>query len=517
MKKILLLAFFVLVSSCSKPKSSEIKTVVLTNNDRFDSLDPLNADKWQNMAVMRLMYLQPIEISAKDEFRSKALESFNYEPKTKTMTWIVRSGNTFQNGEVIVTKDILYSVLRMINRTPNFPIVREIIGVKEWMDLPTPKRLQLPPQGIKVSENKIDITFNIDVGNPFFRFSLELFSIIPSSCINEINFELICKHPSESGYYRLEEGDVLKFIKRDDQLIHGFNAVPAFYLKNILAKEISKDIDLTDTVLVGRSDLFNENFLQELAEKDVHKIHRLPAVNMLMFLLNPNLAPFDRVEVRQHFARLVRKNLVQTKVMAFDFSKSFLTKLIPGYLDDSEFEEAREFDLKKLDLPDSIEFFYAAKTIAPDFREAVVLSLKELGFKDVKVTVVESKNIAFNLFAENKSFFAPVYTGFWDKDPLNDVQMLFTQNLHPVFKHMASIPELRALLDLELRDAGSDKKRAEVLKKINRYLYQDAKLNMVGHVRGFYLTRENNYNARSYTLLRDAVGPLWLVLNEHRE
>jgi hypothetical protein len=32
-----------------------------------------------------------------------------------------------------------------------------------------------------------------------------------------------------------------------------------------------------------------------------------------------------------------------------------------------------------------------------------------------------------------------------------------------------------------------------------------------------YLTKENNYNARSYTLLRDAVGPLWLVMNEHIE
>jgi hypothetical protein len=517
MKKILLLAFFVLVSSCSKPKSSEIKTVVLTNNDRFDSLDPLNADKSQNLAVMRLLYLQPIEISSKDEFKSKALESFSYEPEKKVMTWVIRKGNKFENGKEIVLKDILFSVLRMINRTPNFPVVREIVGVKEWMNLPTEQRLTKYPKGVRADGDKIEIEFTHNVGNPFFRFSLELFSIIPSECINELNLENTCEHPSESGYYRLEKEERIKFIKRDTESIHGFKSAPEFYLENKVPLDVTENINLRDTVVVGRSDLFKEELLKKLSDKDQHKIYKLPAANMLMFLLNPNIKPFNDQAVRFYFASLVRKNLLQTRVMSFDFSKSFLTKLVPGYLEDTEFSKASSLDISKLKLPSSIEFFYAAKTIAPDFREAVVLALKELGFKEVKLIEVESKNIAFTMFAENKSFFAPVYTGFWDKDPINDIQMLFTQNLHPVLSHMTSVPELRELLDKYLRGAQKDTERTEALKKINRYLYADAKLNMIGHVRGFYLTDEINFEARSYTLLRDTVGPLWLVMNEHNE
>ncbi|NJM09460.1 MAG: hypothetical protein HC883_00735 [Bdellovibrionaceae bacterium] len=143
------------------------------------SLDPLDADRHENLAVARMVHSTPIEVSVDNTLVSQVLSSFTYDTETRTIRWLVKSGVTYSDGTAITPEDIAFSVARMLHARPNFPVISQIKGTKKW--IAQPESLQTFPSGIRVMGNQIEIEFDQPVANPFFRFTLELFSIIPKT------------------------------------------------------------------------------------------------------------------------------------------------------------------------------------------------------------------------------------------------------------------------------------------------------------------------------------------------
>ena len=123
---------------------------VVTGTGSDTSYDPLNADQTQNLPMMRMLYLTPLEVSDDDRLRSTILSHFSFDKKNRTV-------------------------------------------------LP----LKYNPTGIKIFGQRIEIKLSEDVEHPLFRFTLELFSIIPKSCISLNSGRLTCEIPAFSGPYEL--------------------------------------------------------------------------------------------------------------------------------------------------------------------------------------------------------------------------------------------------------------------------------------------------------------------------
>ena len=74
-----------------------MKEYVITETDKYTSLDPLDADLTHNLPVARMIYATPLEIDASDSMTSLVLESFSYDRGSQTITWVVKKGLKFSD------------------------------------------------------------------------------------------------------------------------------------------------------------------------------------------------------------------------------------------------------------------------------------------------------------------------------------------------------------------------------------------------------------------------------------
>jgi hypothetical protein len=226
--------------------ASPLKYVV-TETGPVSSYDPLNADQTQNLPMMRMLYLTPLEVSDDDRLRSAILSHFSFDKKNRTVLLEVKSGLSFSNGEPIGVEDVLLSIKRMALTRPLFPVLREIEGITDWRKLATP--LKYNPTGIKIFGQRIEIKLSENVEHPLFRFTLELFSIIPKSCISLNSGRLTCEIPAFSGPYELISTDAKNplFRKRKGIADVFYKNIPS----EILFSYLSPDALLQDEPVPG--------------------------------------------------------------------------------------------------------------------------------------------------------------------------------------------------------------------------------------------------------------------------
>ena len=148
---------------------------VVTETGKPTSLDPLDGDQTQNLSVVRMIYTTPLEINRENKLSSLVLESFAYDAKTMTITWIAKKGLKFNDGSDLDVEDIAFAVSRMAFTRPQFPVIENIVGLDKWLKEPHP--LKSLPSGIQIEGNIIKIKLTKAHEHPLFRFCLEIFSI----------------------------------------------------------------------------------------------------------------------------------------------------------------------------------------------------------------------------------------------------------------------------------------------------------------------------------------------------
>jgi hypothetical protein len=79
-------------------------------------------------------------------------------------------------------------------------------------------------------------------------------------------------------------------------------------------------------------------------------------------------------------------------------------------------------------------------------------------------------------------------TGFWALDPVGDIRMLFTPNLHEDLALVSSDPTLQKLLS-ELREVPEGEATGITMKKINRHIYEQGVFNPIYQFRRLFAAR----------------------------
>lgn len=470
-------------------KESNVATFVVTETGKYTSLDPLDGDSSQNLPVARMLYATPLEINSDNTLTSRILEAFSYEQSTKTITWVVKKNVTYSDGTLITPEDIAFSVSRMAFTRPNFPLIKLISGLSEWLAKANP--LQTLPSGILVSGNTISIKLASDYPHPLFRFCLELFGVIPKSCVNLKSNKIECEDIPSSGYYRKIEdsGNSVLFEKRADiDIVQGKKNYPKQI--RITYSDIKSVFDnyssLTDQTVVQSSEAKLTKEQLKTLQSNV-EVSFTPAAWFTFLQINPNIPPFDRKECRTEFAKVFRNNFsIETNEVA---EGSIFTKLVRGYKPLNELSEATS-DVEAKECRTkfeqvSIPWGFESTTPAA-FTNAIQRTAKELGIKIDGPIEFKDRKHEVETFLNNESAFIFGRTGFWAMDPTGDIQMLFTPNLHKVLKHFWKDNILQDYLRTIVQNGEVN---SDAIDAVNSYLFQDGKINVYSHIRRFYASK----------------------------
>lgn len=460
----------------------------VTETGQPSSLDPLDADQTQNLPVARMIYATPLEIDASDSIQSLVLEKFAYDKAKKTITWTVKRGLKFSNGQELTPDDVAFAVARMAAKRPKFPVVELIEGVAEWAA--QPNALKSYPAGLTVNGQTVTIKLSSDHPHPLFRFCLELFSIIPKSCVNPENSAITCDKIPESGRYSIvkRDADGITFEKRLSTA-DGPNDIRFEYIPS---SQFAQNLDkiAPDAVVAGNEVLFSAADLSKFAKNA--SFYYLPASRFAALQINPATFGFGDKLCRQVFAREFRR---QYNELAKDFlpgESSIFTKILPGYLPTKDIE-AREFSRIKTPEADACLKKLKAKELSWGYvtgdRETLFVKTMEkvIASSDLKsrVTVFGSKKDMMEAFVESKIGVVNSGSGFWANDPAGDLQMLFTPNLHKPLNYITKDENLQKLIQDLTKNRGENSK----FYAVNQYLHDEALINTYTHLRRFYFSK----------------------------
>ncbi|MBX3022682.1 MAG: hypothetical protein KF799_13500 [Bdellovibrionales bacterium] len=466
--------------------AQSIKTFAITWTGAPTSWDPLNFDAAANIFTARMLYATPLEISAAGILTSRLLNRFSVSPDSKQIDFSIKPNQIFADGNPITAEDIATSIVRMAMVRPRFPVLENIEGLHEWLQLRTP--LNSFPKGIEVSQGRIRIRLTKAEDRPLLRFTLEPFAVIPRSCIDLNANKLSCERPSESGPYNLEVGGIgseeLVFKKRMQESIPDrirFRFPKALALMAEIAKpEASETVFFANDLDFSGADLThlrsNYAFLPTL--KAWHG----------RFLLNPLVAPFNEQICRQIFADRFREIFAQLNLLDHRVEASIFTRLTPGYQDWNQMRKsyAGSNPQDYLNRLKGVEFKWARRGAQqPAFAEAIATVCADL---DMLCTeVCSNEKSVRNLLDDGVSLISGS-TGFWPLDVLGDLQMLFTPNMH---KHLSTVAE-NDQLQKAIRTARLHNGKLSALHDINRILYDDAIYNVYTHHQYFYVVHKEH-------------------------
>jgi hypothetical protein len=508
---VLLLVTLIIIGTNMFKTKEEVKELIFFDTGYPNSFDPLDADKFINMSRARMLFATPIEVSYENKLTSNVLSEFSYDREKLEIKFIVKENIFYSDNSKITVDDIVFSILRMAQARPDFPVLRKIVGIKEWLEKKDP--LKSKPTGISIEKNEIKIKLTTNTPNPLFRFSLELFSIIPRSLINPDTNKLIGMPPS-SGYYKIESSDInsISFTKiKEVERSYKIEAPSKIKFKYISVKDLSKeDFQFSNNaILTGLDVRLDLEGLSELRNK--FKFKYLPNTRFKTVLINPNIPPFDNAVCRRQFARELRKTYSEFQHKTYTVSASVFSKVIPGYRDDEFFEKKFESDSQhkcewnKFEIP----WTSIKDPIATFDNIAVFKTLIRLGVGFKVLPALDNLDQLNGLFKNNKVAFDFFRSGFWAQDAIGDTEMIFTPNMHDPLHFVNQNLELRK--SIQNLDHVDESNIDDAMASVNLSIYKDSTMVPVLHSRVFYAAN----NIESINELPQAVvhpAP-WQVFN----
>lgn len=484
------MAFILVIGFDIKSFGAAMNEYIITETDQPTSLDPLDADQTQNLPVARMIYATPLEIDASDRITSLVLEKFSYDKTTKTIHWKVKKGLKYSNGEEITVEDVAFSVTRMTFARPKFPVIDLIEGVSEWVKESSP--LKTLPKGIKVVGQEIIIKLTQDHPHPLFRFCLELFSIVPKKCVDLKTSKLICEKLPESGRYKIEarEKASINFKKRIE--VSGPESISFTYLPAVQLPMALAGIN-NQSVIAGNESMYSTEELDKF--RKFESFYYLPASRFAVLQINPEIAPFNDKLCRVAFAHQFRQEYEKIIKDNSPSESSIFTKIIPGYLARKDLEASIVSKLKKSEIDgciqklrkNEVKWGYVENEKNSGFVHAFKQTLNSLELKGEPQIFKSRKNLA-ERFVQGEIAIFNSGSGFWANDPVGDLQMLFTPNLHKPLNFITKDENLQKLIKSLVSDPADKTKYTEV----NKYLHDQAMFNVYTHVRRFYFSKDKN-------------------------
>lgn len=487
----MLIAWLMYQESGRGQMGNESYNLIITETGPYTSSDPLDGDQTQNLILAQLIHRTPLEVSDNNQLTSTLLKSFSYDPNTKEIVWEASSDQLFSDGSLITPDDLVLAVLRMAAKRPNFPVLRHIEGLDEWLNLSVP--LENIPSGISIEGNRITIRLKHNLSNPLFRFVLPLFGVVPSRCVDRKTNKVNCDPLVTSGYYVSVDSSENSFeyrLRSGYEKIYG-KARPKRILVTYSPDYFSKmyPTKLDPYTVIATRDLLLDKASVKNKIAGLH-IFEKPTARFGVFLLNPTVGPFDSVDCRRVFAGKFRKTFGEL-YPNLRSSYSLFTEIVPGYLSNDELQSTQIISSEAISQclqsiqSSAIKWVSFPGAAGEVYKNTMQKTLHDLGVANPAPLQLSRQEIV-PAFINGDIAVLPGGSGFWAQDPVGDLQMMMTEGLHAPLKFVSNDGSLQSLLSgLEFGNNPN-----EALQQVNRKIYSDALMNVYNHSKRVYLASE---------------------------
>ena len=450
----------------------------ITETGKYSSIDPIDGDSTENILISRMLYATPLQPKNGHELESLILESFGYNTDKNCLEFQLKENLKFSNNNPINIYDLEMSILRMVYKRPDFPIISDIKGVSDWIKTKYPLENNL--DGIKVENNKLRIYFKEKVEHPLFRFSLELFGIVPKSFVDIKTGKLKDGFPTSGPYIiKKENSNSIDFelrpnfknLKYPDEITFEYTDIKKITRNEVSIKE--NDVVYANELLMDKNDF-------ETIQKSFN-LKKLPASRFAALSISANSKTLNSDKKRRWFRDQFQQIITKEFSKTFNYEPSIFTELLPGY----QPPNSPEF-IKKMKTSYKLEgktitlgkFGKAENKILYDIIGKLSKSLKIKEFKIIEYNDKQKLTDDFNaglidLYSSS--------SGFWPVSPVQDLKMLFTPGLHGLLKHQQEDKTFQKLI----KKVVSQPTRDNYL-EINKHLFQDATFNVYRHVSRLY-------------------------------
>nr|WP_287261652.1 ABC transporter substrate-binding protein [Thioclava sp.] len=377
------------------PNAKSGGNIIVTYKDDVATLDPAIGYDWQNWSMIKSVFDGLMDyVPGTTELRPGLAESYEISEDGTTFTFKLREGVKFHNGREMTAEDVKYSLDRVTTPATQSPGAGFFGSIKGYDAMADGSATSL--EGVTVVD---PYTVKIELSRPDATFlhvmALNFASVVPKEAVDEFGADF-GKHPVGTGAFKLADwtiGQKLVFEKNADYWRPG---VP--YLDSITFEVGQEPIVALLRLQKGEVDVpgdgippakFNEVMGNPDEAKQVVVGGQL---HTGYITLNVEMAPFDKVEVRQAINMAINKDrIVQMINGRATPATQPLPPSMPGYTKDYAgypFDPAKAKEmLAEAGLPDGFETeLYVMNTDPnPRIAQAIQQDLAAIGVKaDIK-------------------------------------------------------------------------------------------------------------------------------------
>ena len=377
------------------PNAKSGGNIIVTYKDDVATLDPAIGYDWQNWSMIKSVFDGLMDyVPGTTELRPGLAESYEISEDGTTFTFKLREGVKFHNGREMTAEDVKYSLDRVTTPATQSPGAGFFGSIKGYDAMADGSATSL--EGVTVVD---PYTVKIELSRPDATFlhvmALNFASVVPKEAVDEFGADF-GKHPVGTGAFKLADwtiGQQLVFEKNADYWRPG---VP--YLDSITFEVGQEPIVALLRLQKGEVDVpgdgippakFNEVMGNPDEAKQVVVGGQL---HTGYITLNVEMAPFDKVEVRQAINMAINKDrIVQMINGRATPATQPLPPSMPGYTKDYAgypFDPAKAKEmLAEAGLPDGFETeLYVMNTDPnPRIAQAIQQDLAAIGVKaDIK-------------------------------------------------------------------------------------------------------------------------------------
>jgi hypothetical protein len=447
----------------------------ITENGKYTSLDPLDADATENILVARMLFATPVQPMQGKMIESMVLNSFTFNEDSNSIELKIKEGLEFSNNQKIMIEDIEMSILRMAYKRPHFPVINKIKGINDWIKKEYPLESKL--EGITIFGNTLKITFKEKTRHPLLRLSMEVFGIIPRAYVNTKTGGIVGKVPTSGPYIiQSESKNSITF-----QLNENFNL--SDLPKNIIFQYEDIKIAIEKLSATDENAIIyaSESTLSKLELENIHSSFsnkKTPTARFASLLINANSKKFEsrsaRRKLRDQFKSMIEIKYqgVISYAPSIFIDKTFnnpTSQIGKSSKNKNEFINNEEITVGHLGETNSLQI------------ELIDNLASELKSNSIRVIHYQNKDKLIQDFNEGSIDLYFSGSGFSETCPEQDLKMLFTPGLHGLLRHQQEDQVLQLLID-NLENTPSEENHS----KVNQYLYDDASFNVYRNVSRFY-------------------------------
>lgn len=377
------------------PNAKPGGNIIVTYKDDVATLDPAIGYDWQNWSMIKSVFDGLMDyVPGTTELRPGLAESYEISDDGTTFTFKLRKRVKFHNGREMTADDVKYSLDRVTTPATQSPGAGFFGSIKGYDAMADGSATSL--EGVTVVD---PYTVKIELSRPDATFlhvmALNFASVVPKEAVDEYGADF-GKHPVGTGAFKLADWTIGQKLVLQKNADYWRSGVP--YLDSITFEVGQEPIVALLRLQKGEVDVPGDGippakFAEVMGNPDEAKQVVVGGqLHTGYITLNVQMAPFDKVEVRQAINMAINKDrIVQMINGRATPATQPLPPSMPGYTKDYagypfDPEKAKAM-LAEAGLPDGFETeLYVMNTDPnPRIAQAIQQDLAVIGVKaDIK-------------------------------------------------------------------------------------------------------------------------------------